>query len=83
MHWNIRVMNCPSENGGEDLLSFKEVYYEDDGRPTSYTEPFICSEDRQGLETILKRMQNALSRPTLHEDQFKGSVTPKPLTQNS
>ena len=83
MHWNIRVMNCPSENGGEDLLSFKEVYYDEDGTPSSYSEPFICSEDKEGLETILKRMQTALDRHTLHEDHFSAPRTPDTLTQNS
>lgn len=71
MHWNIRVVNCPSENGNEDLLCFKEVYYEDD-RPSSYCEPFFHSETKEGLEEIIKRMQTAMDRPTLHEDQFKG-----------
>lgn len=72
MHWNIRVMNCPSENGGEDLLSFKEVYYDEDDRPHSYSEPFICSETKEGLQEIIARMQTAMDRQTLHENQFKG-----------
>lgn len=73
MHWNIRVVNCPSENGGDDFLTFKEVFYEDD-IPSAYTEPFICSETKEGLEEVLKHMQEALQHPTLHENHFKGEL---------
>ena len=27
--WNHRVMNLPSENGGDDWFTIQEVYYED------------------------------------------------------
>ena len=72
MYWNIRVVNCPSENGNEDLLCFKEVYYDDNDQPCSYGDPFICSETKEGLAEIIDRMHKAMSRETLHENQFNG-----------
>ena len=70
MNWNIRVVNCPSENGGDDLLCFKEVYYDEQGYPDSYGDPFVCSETKEGLEIVLGRMKEALDKPTLHETHF-------------
>ena len=50
MNWNHRVMNCPSENGGDDYITFKEVFYDDEGKPNLYTEPFMVADPNQGLE---------------------------------
>jgi len=70
MHWNHRVVNCPSENGGEDLLTFKEVYYDDEDRPDSYSEPFMCADDIDGLIELIERLRKAADRPVLHENEF-------------
>lgn len=70
MHWNHRVMNCPSENGGDDYITFKEVFYED-GVPTSYSDPFIGADTVEGLEELVSRLSKALKQPMLHEDMFK------------
>jgi len=72
MNWNHRVMNCPSENGGEDLLLFKEVYYDEEGKPDSYSEPFMCGDDLDELRLLLRRLEKALSEPVLHETDFGG-----------
>lgn len=69
MHWNHRVMNCPSENGGDDYITFKEVFYED-GVPTSYSDPFIGADTKQGLEELVARLNKALEQPMLHEKNF-------------
>jgi hypothetical protein len=65
MHWNHRVMN-----GGDDYITFKEVYYED-GAPTSYCDPFIGCDTKQGLEELVHRLVRALNEQMLHEDMFK------------
>jgi len=72
MNWNHRVVNCPSENGGEDLYTFKEVYYDDQDRPNAYGDPFMCGDDLDGLRELLLRLEKALGRPVLHEDNFGG-----------
>jgi hypothetical protein len=63
-------MNCPSENGGDDYITFKEVYYEDDV-PTSYCDPFIGCDTKQELEELVVRLSEALEQQMLHEDMFK------------
>jgi hypothetical protein len=70
MNWNHRVMNCPSENGGNDYITFKEVYYED-GAPTSYCEPFYGCDTKQELQELVARLGRALEQQMLHEDMFK------------
>ena len=76
MHWNHRVINCPSENGGDDYYTFNEVYYDDEDRPESYCRPFTGSEDIDGLHMLVARLNMALDRPTLHENEFSAPITP-------
>ena len=70
MNWNHRVMNCPSENGGDDFYLFKEVYYDDQDRPDSYSEPFMCGDSVDELKELLQRLEKALTLPVLHENDF-------------
>jgi len=63
-------MNCPSENGGDDLYVFKEVYYDEEGKPDSYSDPFVCGDDLDELRLLLQRLENALDKPVLHENDF-------------
>jgi hypothetical protein len=65
-------MNCPSENGGEDMLLFKEVYYDEEGKPDSYSEPFMFGDDLDELRLLLLRLEKALDKPVLHENEFGG-----------
>ena len=69
MNWNHRVVNCPSENGGDDLYTFKEVYYTDD-KPHSYSEPFMCGDSIDEVQELLMRLHTALQKPVLHENDF-------------
>ena len=73
MNWNHRVVNCPSENGGDDLYTFKEVYYDDhEGKPYAYSNPFMCGDDMDELRLLLQRLEKALGEPVLHETDFGG-----------
>jgi hypothetical protein len=55
MKWNHRVVDMTAENGGEPLFAIREVFYNDDGVPTSHGEPNAVSEDRGvGHERALK-----------------------------
>lgn len=72
MNWNHRLMNCPSDNGGKDLIVFKEVFYDDQDRPDAYSNPFMGGDDIAEVRELLERLQKALTLPVLHEDEFKG-----------
>jgi len=79
MHWNHRVVNCPSENGGDDdFFTFKEVYYDDQDRPESYSNPFMCGDDIEELHMLVAHLNIALEQPTLHERDFEQPITQQP-----
>jgi hypothetical protein len=65
-------MNCPSENGGDDYFTFKEVYYDDQDRPDAYSDPFMGGDDIDEMQGLLARLQKALTQPVLHETDFQG-----------
>jgi len=67
--WCHRVMNCPSENGGDDYFCFVEVHYKDD-EPIGYTNAFMCGDTPEELHELLDRLTRALDKPVLHEDTF-------------
>lgn len=71
MHWNHRVMNCPSENGGEDCFLFKEVYYDDKGVAHSYGNPFMGGDTFEELQELVDHFKTALGHPVLHEKEFE------------
>jgi len=73
MNWKHRLMNCPSENGGEDYFTFKEVYYDDQDRPDSYCNPFMGGDSIDEMRELLVRLSVALAQPVLHENDFKGT----------
>ena len=70
MDWNHRVVNCPSENGGEDYFTFKEVYYHNN-EPYAYNNPFMGGDNIEELQELLMRLHTALQSPVLHENDFK------------
>jgi len=71
MDWNIRLVNCPSKNGGDDSFSFKDVYYDDDGNAEGYTDAFLGGDDIGEVQELLMRLHTALQQPVLHEKDFK------------
>jgi hypothetical protein len=70
MNWNHRVVNCPSENGGDDYFTFKEVYYDDQDRPDAYSNPFMGGDSIDEVQELLMRLHTALQKPVLHENDF-------------
>jgi hypothetical protein len=65
-------MNCPSENGGDDYFTFKEVYYDDQDRPDAYSNPFMGGDSIDEVQELLMRLHTALQKPVLHENDFQG-----------
>ena len=68
--WNHRVINTPSKNGGEDWYTFQEVGYEN-GVPTGYGDACMGGDTVKELTDLVARLQLALTKPVLHEDDFK------------
>ena len=71
MHWNYRLVNMPSTNGGEDLFDLQEVFYTKNGQPTSYGDPCLFVEDIKDAEDLGVWIREAYTLPPLHEDDFK------------
>jgi len=69
--WNYRFINTPSENDGEDWICLKEVYYDNDGLPVSYSDPCLGSESVDGVLWLIDEWAEAATMPVLHEDNFK------------
>ena len=68
--WNYRFINMPSENDGEDWICLKEVYYDNDGKPVSYSDPCLGSESVDGVLWLIDEWAEAATMPVLHEDDF-------------
>ena len=64
MHWNHRVVRLTEP---EEILFFAEVFYDDDGKPTGYTEIFLGSETKRGLRKLVERLDDALKQPVLDD----------------
>lgn len=70
MTWEFRFVNTPSDNGGEDWLELREVYYNDDGSLMGHANPCLGSETAAGVKQIAARWMRASKKPTLHEKDF-------------
>jgi len=71
MTWNHRVMNCPSENDGDDNFTFREVYYKEDGTPFAHGEAFMSGDTVEELHMLVRRLKTALGEPVMHENEFE------------
>jgi hypothetical protein len=61
--WNHRVVKVNDEGG--EWLMFSEVFYDEEGKPLGYHEPFMGSETMEGLAETLTRLLNAMNEPVL------------------
>ena len=74
MHWNYRMVNIKNGNGGDPWIQICEVYYNDDGSLMGYSESCIGSETVTGLNIMMERVNMAMSKPVIDEDDFKGET---------
>lgn len=70
MNWNHRLINCPSQNGGDDWIEFKEVFYNEKGELLGYSNACSGSETVEGMQEMLARLNKAMELPVLHESNF-------------
>lgn len=68
MKWNHRIVRV--KDGDKHLLVFAEVYYNAKGKPTGYTEPFMCSEELGGLRQLVNRLGDAINHDIIDEAEF-------------
>lgn len=71
MYWNHRIINCPSENGGDDWLTVKEVFYDEHDKAHSYSDACVGGESIEELQQLFDRFTVASALPVLHENDFK------------
>jgi hypothetical protein len=73
MHWNHRVLKEVTETlfgQPETTYRFVEVYYEDDGTPSSYSEPFLLGDNIEELQSLAARLAKACDQPVLDASEF-------------
>jgi hypothetical protein len=69
--WNYRIVNTKTDNGGVDWYCIKEVIYCGEcGKPESYGEPCLGSEDMESFGDVWHMMQEAMTLPPLQEEDF-------------
>lgn len=68
--WNYRIVNTKTANGGEDWYCIQEVVYSEDGKPESYGNPCLGSEDMESFGDMWHMMQEAMTLPPLQEEDF-------------
>lgn len=71
MKWNHRVVRTASGvNSGGTIYTyeFAEVYYDSEGKPSAYGQPFMYGESIAELKELAKRLTSALSEPVVDGD---------------
>ena len=71
MEWNHRVVRFKDEDiKGGYRHEFKEVFYNDDGELTGYTDVFMWGEDVAEMQELGDRLLKASALPVLDESDF-------------
>lgn len=71
MNWNHRVVRFKDENvDGGYRYEFKEVFYNDDGEKTGYSDVFLWSEDIFGMQELAEHLQIATTKKPIDESEF-------------
>jgi hypothetical protein len=55
MKWNHRVVDMTAENGGEPLFALREVFYNEDGVPTSHVGDRSGCQRHGGIGVVHRR----------------------------
>ena len=71
MYWQYRIVNMPSQNGGEDWFALQEVFFEKDGSLMGHADPSTGTEDLDGLKKLGEWIAEAFNLPIFHENDFK------------
>ena len=74
MYWNHRVIRFTEPETGDTFLKFAEVFYEDDGKLMGYHDPFMWSEDIEGMQELAEQLLRATTLRVLNESDFPEEV---------
>lgn len=72
--WNHRVIRFTEPESGDVFYKFAEVFYDEDGTLVGYTDPFMWSEDAEGMQGLVDRLLKAAAQPVLDEKDFDEEV---------
>lgn len=71
MNWNHRVIRFKDENvDGGYRYEFKEVFYDNKGNATGYSNAFLWSEDAFGMQELAERLSIAATKKPIDESDF-------------
>ena len=71
MNWNHRVIRFKDENvDGGYRYEFKEVFYDNKGNATGYSNAFLWSEDAFGMQELAERLLIATTKKPIDESDF-------------
>jgi hypothetical protein len=62
------------EEAGERQYELVEVYYDDKGAPTGYTECFMGGDTVEEVGRLVKRLARALKMPVITEEEIDGKI---------
>ena len=66
--WNHRLIKCV-DDFGDVYYQFAEVYYDEEGKPFSYTTICTSSTTVEGLRQIVEGLLQAMAEPVLDEKE--------------
>ena len=72
MYWNYRVVNVEDDPEEEPFYEVCEVFYDENDDPSGWCKSNACGEDIQILTECMKKMAEALTQPTLEQEDFIG-----------
>ena len=73
MNWNHRLIRFKEPGSDDVFYKFAEVSYED-GKLIGYHDPFMWSEDVDGMQELADHLLKASAQPVLDESDFKEEV---------
>jgi hypothetical protein len=68
MSWNYRFVRFHPEDDDAPFIELREVFYDDQRRPTGHTTAIIMGLDEESIAWAIERINEARERPILDND---------------
>ena len=72
MSWNIRVVDVSLDDEDDNILEFREVYYDTNNNPYGHCALTLCAESLDDLHDMIIKLHDSLEQPVLVDSDFKG-----------
>ena len=69
MTWNHRIVCDTTAPADERTFALSEVYYNDEGRPCGYCDPFAYGDTLDEVSELVARLEQATHKPVLYYPQ--------------